>query len=49
MEEGLAQNMVYGTGANNTIRHHYAGTIKKKRPKKKTASKKHLTPDKKCK
>ena len=49
MEEGLAHNMVYGSGSNNTINHHYAGTIKKKRAKKKKISKKHLTSVKKYK
>ena len=30
MEEGLAQNMVYGSGSGNTTKHHYAGVIKNK-------------------
>jgi len=50
MEEGLAQNMVYGSGANNIIKHSYAGTIKNKRRKRiKLMSKNHLTSPKKCK
>lgn len=34
MEAGLAQQMVYGSGENQTIKHHYAGVINKKSKKK---------------
>lgn len=34
MEQGLAQQMVYGNGENQTIKHNYAGTNPNKKRKK---------------
>lgn len=31
--EGLAHQMVYGDGSSQTVRHHYAGTLKKHKRK----------------
>ena len=35
MEEGLAYNMVYGSGSNNVAAHYYAGVLKNTHSKKK--------------
>ena len=37
MENGLAQQMVYGSGENQNTKHYYAGTVK---PKSKSKMKK---------
>ena len=34
MEQGLAQQMVYGSGENQTVKHNYAGTDLNKKRKK---------------
>lgn len=39
MEQGLAQQMVYGDGANQNTKHYYAG-VKKVKSKKKRSKKK---------
>jgi hypothetical protein len=33
MEQGLAQQMVYGDGKNQNTKHYYAGVMKKKKKK----------------
>jgi hypothetical protein len=35
VEQGLAEQMVYGNGSNQTNNHYYAGVVKKRRTKKK--------------
>jgi hypothetical protein len=35
VEQGLAEQMVYGNGENQTNNHYYAGVVKKRRVKKK--------------
>lgn len=35
MEQGLASTMVYGDGAGQNTKHYYAGTVKRKKSKKK--------------
>lgn len=35
MEEGLAQQMVYGSGKDQNTTHYYAGTIKNRKNKRK--------------
>ena len=42
-EEGLAQQMVYGSGEGQNTKHYYAGTLKKAKRKRKTKNKQKKT------